>query len=391
MIKLSNKIKVKDLTLIFGEKSEKALSMLDDGLSIKEVREKTGLAVGVNNISLEIEEGEMFVIVGLSGSGKSSLIRCLNKLNIPTRGQVLIDGEDICEYNKEQLINLRRNKISMVFQHFGLLNHRNVIKNVEYGLEVKRLDEKEISEKALNAIELVGLKGWEKYFPRQLSGGMKQRVGLARALANDSEILLMDEPFSALDPLIRKEMQNDLLSIEDYMDKTVIFITHDMNEAFRLGDRVALMKDGEIVQMGKPNEFFKNPANEYVENFIEDVDKSRIMRVRNIMREPNCIAKIGELRENVLEHFKNNELEFCYVVDYDNKLLGYVDLECLEKSNNLVIDKLIYEDYQKINRSSFLSKIWSRLEESDYDVAVTDKRNRIRGVINYEDVVKALS
>ncbi|MGD9474975.1 MAG: ATP-binding cassette domain-containing protein, partial [Eubacteriaceae bacterium] len=225
------KVSIKDLTLVFGKKPERALQMLDEGKSIQEVREETGLAVGVNNISLDIEEGEMFVIVGLSGSGKSSLIRCLNMLNIPTRGQVFIDGENICDYDKEQLRYLRRKKVAMVFQHFGLFSHRNVLRNVEYGLEVQNVSAEERKAKAEEAIKLVGLEGWETYFPKHLSGGMKQRVGLARALTNEPEILLMDEPFSALDPLIRREMQTELLSMEAYINKTIIFITHDMNEA----------------------------------------------------------------------------------------------------------------------------------------------------------------
>ncbi|MBK5252934.1 MAG: glycine betaine/L-proline ABC transporter ATP-binding protein [Peptostreptococcaceae bacterium] len=388
---MASKIEIKNLTLVFGKKKERALEMIDQGVPIKEIRETTGLAVGVNNISLEIEEGELFVIVGLSGSGKSSLIRCMNMLNKPTRGEILIDGENICDYNKKQLIDIRRHKISMVFQHFGLLNHRSVLKNVEYGLEVQGISEAEREKKSLEAIEMVGLAGWEKYFPRQLSGGMKQRVGLARALANDAEILLMDEPFSALDPLIRKEMQTDLLGMTDYIDKTIIFITHDMNEAFKLGDRAALMRDGEIVQIGKPRDFFDHPADDYVRNFIEDVDKSRILRVKTVMRKPVCLAKPIDNREDVIKHLEEKEREFCYVTDDNNKLLGYVELEKLKESKDTTVEQLIDTEYQDINRNSFLSEIWSKLDESDYDVAVTDKSNRIRGVISYEDVVGALS
>lgn len=388
---MSNKIEIKDLTLVFGKKKEIALEMLDQGKTIQEIREETGIAIGVNNINLDIEEGELFVIVGLSGSGKSSLIRCLNMLNRPTRGQVLIDGENICDYDKKQLIEVRRNKISMVFQHFGLLNHRSVLKNVEYGLEVQGIKEAERKEKALKSIELVGLSGWENYFPRQLSGGMKQRVGLARALTNDAEILLMDEPFSALDPLIRKDMQADLLGMTDYIDKTIIFITHDMNEAFRLGDRAALMKDGKIVQVGKPAEFFENPANEYVERFIEDVDKSRILRVKTVMRKNVFTAKVSDNREAVIKSIESKEREYCYVNDENNKLLGFVELEKLKDSNDDNISKLVDKNYEEINRNAFLSEIWTKLDESAHDVAVTDKSNRIRGIISYADAVAALS
>ncbi len=385
------KIEIKDLTLVFGKDKNTALKMLDEGFTIQEIRKKTGLAVGVNNISIDIEEGEMFVIVGLSGSGKSSLIRCMNMLNVPTRGELLIDGENIVDYGKDQLRELRRHKVAMVFQHFGLLSHRTVLHNVQFGLEVQNIDETQRKKKALEAIELVGLSGWEDYFPRQLSGGMKQRVGLARALTNEPEILLMDEPFSALDPLIRREMQKELLSIEDYMDKTIVFITHDMNEAFRLGDRVALLKDGELIQVGKPRDFFENPANDYVEAFIEDVDKSRILRVKTIMNKPEIVAVKGQNREEVVRKLSDAELEYCYVTDNKGNLIGYVELEKLMNNQMETIDKFIETNYKEINRNAFLSDVWTKLSESDVEVAVTDKRNRLRGIISHEDVAKALS
>ncbi|GMQ59382.1 glycine betaine/L-proline ABC transporter ATP-binding protein [Vallitalea sediminicola] len=386
-----NKVEIKNLTLVFGNKKERALKMLDEGKSIQEIREKTGLAVGVNNISLDIEDGEMFVIVGLSGSGKSSLIRCMNMLNIPTKGELLIDGENICNYNKGQLQKLRRNKVAMVFQHFGLLSHRSVLKNVEYGLEVQDVPKEERAKKAKEAIKLVGLEGWENYFPRQLSGGMKQRVGLARALTNEPEILLMDEPFSALDPLIRRDMQTELLSIEDYMDKTIIFITHDMNEAFRLGDRVALLKDGELVQVGKPRDFFENPANDYVSSFIEDVDKSRILRVKTVMREPIVLAKLGDKTDKIMEELKNKDRDFCYVIGDKQELLGYVEIDTISKHLGHEIDSFVVEEVESINRNAFVFETFSKLDESDIDVAVTDKRNRLRGVIDHQDIVSALT
>ncbi len=386
----NKKVEIKNLRLVFGKKKERAIAMLDKGISIQEIREKTGTAVGVNDVSFDIEEGEMFVIVGLSGSGKSSLIRCLNLLNIPTQGEIFIDGENICEYTEQQLRELRRHKVSMVFQHFGLLSHRTVLKNVEYGLEVQDVSESERKEKAQEAIELVGLKGWENYYPRQLSGGMKQRVGLARALTNEPELLLMDEPFSALDPLIRREMQIELLSIEDYMDKTIVFITHDMNEAFKLGDRVALLKDGELVQIGKPKDFFENPANEYVESFIEDVDKSRILRVKTVMREPVVLAKEEDSCETIYKQLEVNERDFCYVVGPDKTLLGYVEKETIADKKDTVGMHMVKE-FEEINRNAYLNELWNKLDESDIDVAVTDKKQRIRGVISHDDIVHALS
>jgi glycine betaine/proline transport system ATP-binding protein len=386
------KVSIKDLTLVFGKKPERALQMLDEGKSIQEVREETGLAVGVNNISLDIEEGEMFVIVGLSGSGKSSLIRCLNMLNIPTRGQVFIDGENICDYDKEQLRYLRRKKVAMVFQHFGLFSHRNVLRNVEYGLEVQNVSAEERKAKAEEAIKLVGLEGWETYFPKHLSGGMKQRVGLARALTNEPEILLMDEPFSALDPLIRREMQTELLSMDAYINKTIIFITHDMNEAFRLGDRVALLKDGALVQLGKPGDFFKNPANDYVRAFTEDVDKSRILRVKSIMRDPIVLAKPTEKAGAVLARLMDHHREFCYVMDEQTKvLLGYVEAETLKDKPDALIEDFIIAELETIDSNAFVYEAFSKLDESDYDIAVVDKKKRLRGVVSTDEVVAALT
>ncbi|MGE4508817.1 MAG: glycine betaine/L-proline ABC transporter ATP-binding protein [Eubacteriaceae bacterium] len=386
------KVSIKDLTLVFGKKPERALQMLDEGKSIQEVREETGLAVGVNNISLDIEEGEMFVIVGLSGSGKSSLIRCLNMLNIPTRGQVFIDGENICDYDKEQLRYLRRKKVAMVFQHFGLFSHRNVLRNVEYGLEVQNVSAEERKAKAEEAIKLVGLEGWETYFPKHLSGGMKQRVGLARALTNEPEILLMDEPFSALDPLIRREMQTELLSMDAYINKTIIFITHDMNEAFRLGDRVALLKDGALVQLGKPGDFFKNPANDYVRAFTEDVDKSRILRVKSIMRDPIVLAKPTEKAGAVLARLMDHHREFCYVMDEQTKvLLGYVETETLKDKPDALIEDFIIAELETIDSNAFVYEAFSKLDESDYDIAVVDKKKRLRGVVSTDEVVAALT
>jgi glycine betaine/proline transport system ATP-binding protein len=386
------KVSIKDLTLVFGKKPERALQMLDEGKSIQEVREETGLAVGVNNISLDIEEGEMFVIVGLSGSGKSSLIRCLNMLNIPTRGQVFIDGENICDYDKEQLRYLRRKKVAMVFQHFGLFSHRNVLRNVEYGLEVQNVSAEERKAKAEEAIKLVGLEGWETYFPKHLSGGMKQRVGLARALTNEPEILLMDEPFSALDPLIRREMQTELLSMEAYINKTIIFITHDMNEAFRLGDRVALLKDGALVQLGKPGDFFKNPANDYVRAFTEDVDKSRILRVKSIMRDPIVLAKPSEKAGAVLARLTDHHRDFCYVVDEQTKvLLGYVETQTLKNKPDALINEFIIEELETIESNAFVYEAFSKLDDSDYDIAVVDKKKRLRGVVSTDEVVAALT
>ncbi len=275
-------VKVENLSVVFGtdEQKKEALKLIEEGHSQAEIKDMIGATVANKEISFEINENELFVIVGLSGSGKSTFIRTLNLLNIPTAGKIIVDGKDITTFNKEELRAYRRNDVSMIFQHFGLFSHRSVIANVEYPLEIQGIEKKKRHEKAMEAIERVGLAGWEDYLPKELSGGMRQRVGLARALTNDPKLMLMDEPYSALDPLIRRDMQNELLALEDDIERTIVFITHDMNEAFRMGDRIALMKDGEVVQIGTPDVFFDSPANDYVRDFIADVDKSRILKVR---------------------------------------------------------------------------------------------------------------
>ncbi|WP_291130499.1 quaternary amine ABC transporter ATP-binding protein, partial [Dysgonomonas sp. UBA7698] len=278
-----NKIEMKNLFLIFGTAKKQALRMLKSGKSKKEIHQRTKCTIAVNNVSLSIKEGEIFVVMGLSGSGKSSLLRCFNMLNVPTSGSISIDGEDITKMNKTKLLNLRRKKVGMVFQNFGLLPHKTIIDNVAFGLEIQNINLKERYEKAKEIINIVGLSGYENEYPYQLSGGMQQRVGIARAIATDSQILLMDEAFSALDPLIRSQMQDDLLDIQQKLKKTIIFITHDLDEALKLGNTIAIMKDGVIVQQGSPEDILMNPADDYVKAFIGNVDLSKIITASTIM------------------------------------------------------------------------------------------------------------
>lgn len=389
---MAQDVKVEDLSVIFGSKSQKeaAIKILDD-YTPDEIREKTGATVAVKRVNLEIEENELFVIVGLSGSGKSSFIRTLNLLNRPATGDIKVGGRSLMDMSKKELRVFRRNDVAMVFQHFGLLSHRTVMGNVEYPLEVQGIEEKERRKRSMDAIELVGLDGWENHMPNQLSGGMRQRVGLARALTNDPELLLMDEPYSALDPLIRREMQNELLKLEDTMDRTIVFITHDMNEAFRMGDRIALMKDAQIVQMGKPEEFFENPANQYVKDFIADVDKTRILKVRNIMNKLEDVAKLGDDRKETLAFMKENDKEFMYVTDEKRIFLGFVKQEDLKTSQAKKIDNSIIKDETKIYRNLYLQDAWEKLNESEYNLPVVDGKGRLRGVLDYDTVVDALA
>ncbi|MDD3382838.1 MAG: glycine betaine/L-proline ABC transporter ATP-binding protein [Bacilli bacterium] len=389
---MQSKISVRNLSMIFGDKKEvkEAIALVNEGKSSIEIREKTKATVALNDVSFDIYDSELFVIVGLSGSGKSTLIRCLDLLNKPTLGDVVIDDVTINKLSTKELREFRRNKISMVFQSFGLLSHRNVLKNVEYGLEVRNVDKVERRKKALDYIKVVGLDGWEEMKPSQLSGGMKQRVGLARALTSEPEILLMDEPYGALDPLIRREMQNELLSLEDYINKTIVFITHDMNEAFKLGDRIALMKDGKVVQIGTPQEFFDNPANDYVKDFIADVDKSKILKARSIMRKPDYVAKDDMLRTDLKDALEAKEMSFCYVVDKDNYLKGFVLLEDIKKSRASSIEGLIKENEIKVFRNDVLNDVWHHFDNADYYVAVVDTKNKLRGVISNDDIIAAL-
>lgn len=389
---MAKHVEVKDLSIVFGkpQAQRQALKMIDEGHTPEEIREATGATVANKNVNFDIQPDELFVIVGLSGSGKSTFIRSLNLLNTPTRGEVLVDGVNLQDMTKHELREYRRKDVSMVFQHFGLLSHRTIIENVEYPLEVQGIEKAKRREKAMEAIEQVGLDGWENHMPSQLSGGMRQRVGLARALSNDPELLLMDEPYSALDPLIRREMQNELLTLDDDNERTIVFITHDMNEAFRIGDRIALMKDAEVVQIGTPKDFFENPANDYVRDFIADVDKTRILKVRSIMRKPTYVANPTNTPKDTLEAIKKNDMEFCYVTDDNRKFLGYVTKEQLQKSRAKDISKLVKED-DPLYRNAYLKDAWKSLSEASYDVAVVDGKGRLRGIISNDEIINALA
>ena len=319
----SKKIEVINTTKIFGKNAKRASQLLNEGKTKSEILKATGATVGVKNASFDVYEGEIFVIMGLSGSGKSTLVRLLNRLIDPTMGNILLDGEDIVGMNKEQLRNVRRKKIGMVFQNFALFPHKTILENTEYGLEIQGVAKAERQAKAKESLGLVGLAGYEDQFPSQLSGGMQQRVGLARALANGPDILLMDEAFSALDPLIRKDMQDELLQLHNDMGKTIIFITHDLDEALRIGDRIALMKDGEIVQVGTPEEILMSPSNEYVERFVEDVDLSKVLTAGHIMKKADTV-QIDRGARVALRMMKQLGISSIYVVDKAKRLLGAV-------------------------------------------------------------------
>jgi len=335
------KIEIKKIYKIFGNKPQSVLPLVKQGATKEEILEQTGHTVGLDNVSLKIEEGETFVCMGLSGSGKSTLIRHLNRLIDPTDGEVLVEGHSVMSLNPEQLIDFRRHKMSMVFQRFGLFPHKTVLENVGYGLEMQGKVEEEKNKIAMEKIEAVGLNGFEHQYPNQLSGGMQQRVGLARALATNSDIMLMDEAFSALDPLIRSDMQKQLIDLQSQLKKTIVFITHDLDESLRLGDHIGILNAGKLVQVGSPVDIVMNPADAYVEAFVKDVNRAKVIKAKIIMRPANQsegIDKADLIRvqeDQFIEEFlpkivcKNSN---CEVIDKQGNIKGYITNKELQSS-----------------------------------------------------------
>ena len=327
------KIEVRNIYKIFGEHPEQILPLVMNGATKEEVLEKTGYTVGLDNVSLSLQEGETFVVMGLSGSGKSTLIRHINRLIDPTSGEIEVDGIDILKLNRRDLDEIRRHKMSMVFQRFGLLPHKTVLENVGFGLQIQGVPERKRNQAAMDKIDLVGLTGFQHQYPEQLSGGMQQRVGLARALATDPDILLMDEAFSALDPLIRTEMQRQLLALQADMHKTIMFITHDLDEALRLGDHIGILNGGRLIQVGRPEEIIMHPADDYVTAFVQDVNRAKVLRAKTIMIDAHQLdgadmcatEKVHE--DAFLEDFLSDVLErrvVLTVVDHQGNPKGYI-------------------------------------------------------------------
>ena len=326
-----SKVRLRNIWKIFGPNPRYVLESMDPSASQGEIMAQTGHVVAVRDVSIDINQGEIFVVMGLSGSGKSTLVRCLSRLIEPTAGQVIIDDVDVTAMKADELRHLRRHTVSMVFQRFGLFPHRRIIDNVGYGLEVQGISLPERRSKARQVLELVGLDGWQNHYPHELSGGMQQRVGLARALAVDPDIMLCDEPFSALDPLIRREMQNELLNLQQSLHKTIIFITHDFLEAIKLGERVAIMKDGEIVQIGTSQEIVAHPVNDYVLKFTQDVPRAKVLTAESIMQPANGSelptgqeVAAGTTLEKLIPQISTGE-GILSVVDEDGTVIGLVD------------------------------------------------------------------
>ncbi|QEL11089.1 quaternary amine ABC transporter ATP-binding protein [Kushneria phosphatilytica] len=388
------KIQVRGLSKVFGQHPKKALELRDQGLDRAQIREKTGQTLGLSNIEFDVREGELLVIMGLSGSGKSTLIRCLNRLIEPTEGQIIIDGENIPELDDKALLQCRRRHFSMVFQNFALFPHRTVQANAEFGLEIRGVDREERQRRAVEALRQVGLEGWEQAMPRQLSGGMLQRVGLARALANDASVLLMDEAFSALDPLIRNDMQQELLQLQHRMRKTTIFITHDLDEALSIGDRIILLKDGEIVQIGTPEHILTQPANDYVRRFIEGVDMSRVLTAASAMHPVRATVRLGEGPRTALHRMRENGLDSIYVIDRDRRLMGIVEAEDVDQAARQgrdTIDDLIVTDSPKVAPDEPLNNLFAMFQQRSYPIAVVDEEGRLKGVVVKGSVLAELA
>ena len=385
-------IEVQALTKVFGSDPKRAIRLLDQGWTKDRIAKETKLTVGVNRVSFTIERGEIFVIMGLSGSGKSTLVRLLNRLIEPTSGKVLVNGTDIVQLNAEQLREIRRKTIGMVFQKFALFPHRTVLENAEYGLEIQGVSKEQRRKKAMETLELVGLGGWEQKRPDELSGGMQQRVGLARGLANDPEILLMDEAFSALDPLIRKEMQDELLELQASMKKTIIFITHDLDEALRIGDRIALMKDGAVVQVGTPEQILTDPANEYVERFVEDVDLSKVLTASHVMVRAETIAPDRGPRV-ALQLMRDRGISNLYVVDKGRQLIGAVTAEASAEAVKAGkgLEDILIREVTTVGPDVHLSELFDAVSVAKIPVAVVDDRGRLLGIIIRGAVLSALS
>ncbi len=391
------RIRCEDLWKVFGPDPQRVIDewdTFDPAITKTELLDKTGCVVGVRDASFTIDEGEIFVLMGLSGSGKSTLLRCINRLHEPTRGKVFIDDQDVTELSFNDLRDLRRKKTGMVFQHFALLPHRRVIENVGYGLEVQGIGKAERESKAMESLEIVGLKGWERSYPHELSGGMQQRVGLARALATDPEILLMDEAFSALDPLIRRQMQDEFINLLQVVKKTIVFVTHDLYEALRLANRIAVMKFGAIQQIGAPSEIVLNPETDYVAEFVQDLPKVKFVTAKDIMEKPErWLVKPEHSVTEIINKMDKENIWYAFLVNENQSVQGVVDYRMLssENSDKKFNPENVVSEFPIERLDTFLESLVSVAAKSTIPIAVTDREDRFAGVVSRERLLEALS
>lgn len=392
-----DKIVVENLYKIFGTQPKKAMALLKEGHDKDSILEKIGMTVGVDNVSFTIEAGEIFVIMGLSGSGKSTIVRMLNRLINPTAGKVIVSGKDVTQMGHDELVKFRLHNMSMVFQSFALMPHLSVLDNAAFGLQLAKVDKAKRRERAMQALEQVGLAGWKNSYPSELSGGMQQRVGLARGLAVDPDIILMDEAFSALDPLIRTEMQDELLKLQEEHQRTIVFISHDLDEALRIGDRIAIMEGGRVVQVGTPEDILQNPADDYVRAFFRGVDPTNVISAGDIVRDthPTIIkSKVGSLRATH-ELLSGSERDHCYVLDARKRFLGIVSSESLREAlegglPDNPIDQAFLDDGVPVNLNDSMQDILAEVASKSWPVPVVDDQNVFKGVVSKNRFLRTL-
>ena len=388
-------IEVNDLYKIFGPNPRRAIPMIKKGMSKSEILKKTGCTIAINGATFAIEKRETFVVMGLSGSGKSTFIRCLNRLIEPTHGEILIDGDDVMKMDSEKLRQVRRYKMSMVFQNFGLLPQRNVVNNVEFGLEISGMDKDERRQKAVDAIKLVGLEGFEQSLTSELSGGMQQRVGLARALANDPEVLLMDEAFSALDPLIRTQMQDELLELQAKMHKTIVFITHDLDEALKLGDRIAILgPDGRVRQIGTPEQILAEPADEYVRKFVQNVDRTKVITAGTVGGHAATITYPREDIKAAMRVMERHGTSSVFVTDADRILKGIVTIDAavdLQKKGQQDLGPAIIDDVYTTSPQTPISDLLTTAIKTRFPIALIDDDGRFHGAVSRAAIITEVS
>ncbi len=387
-------IKIENLFKLFGNNPAKHMPLVHQGLSKDEILKKTGHTLGLKNINLSINKGEIFVIMGLSGSGKSTLIRHFNRLIDPTEGNVVVEGQNIMSLDTKELRLFRQKKMSMVFQRFGLMPHNTVIENVAFGLKAQGIEKEKRLEDAKRWLKDVGLEGYEAQFPAQLSGGQQQRVGLARALCTNAEILLMDEAFSALDPLIRSEMQDQLISLQDKLHKTIVFITHDLDEALRIGDRIAILRDGELIQVGEPADILLNPVDDYVESFVRDVNRARALTVDTVMK-PAMHRISAETVGEALKEMRTSRQEYAYNVN-DEGYQGALALDHLEEIDEkdyseALTDDHYYDSEINVEPGSAIEEVIPDTLDQDYPIPVVDEEGELQGELSRETIAEVLS
>jgi len=392
-----DKIEIQNLYKVFGPDPQTAISMLQQGHDKAKVLEKTGMNIGVNDANFTIKEGEIFVVMGLSGSGKSTLVRMLNRLIEPSSGKVIINGKDITAMKPEDLVRFRLNHMSMVFQSFALMPHMTVLENAAFGLELAKVEANKRKERAMEVLAQVGLEGWEDQYPDQLSGGMQQRVGLARGLAVDPDIMLMDEAFSALDPLIRSEMQDELLKLQDNSKRTIVFITHDLDEALRIGDRIAIMEGGRVVQVGSPEEILQNPADDYVRAFFRGVDPTTVISAGDIVKDSQLTiikTKLGGIR-SAHELLSSKDRDHAYVLDSHHGFLGILSAENLQDAidknrTDQPIETCFIKGARQVNANDCMQEILSEVASRTWPIPVVNDNNRYLGVVSKNRFLKTL-